>query len=174
MLAVNVTSVCFWWKKCATRISSVKWVCLWLLKILSAPIQLLLLLISSVPTVPQKSWFLRTETSGPEKYWNWTLVLKKCWYLIAKNQAYLYISVAVHHLGPYETNYAVKLITFATICHPFCCMGPVKHFWEHLSIKFIGRSLKWCKSRCWLFGISGREFSLWNFSGNPVYQQQYV
>ena len=40
--------------------------------------------LSRVSTVPEKSWIMQDEKSGPGKSWKWAQVLKKCWYLITK------------------------------------------------------------------------------------------
>ena len=110
-----------------------------------------------VLTGREKSWFLETEKLGPEKSWNWTLVLKmswksadiwsqRCWKF---SQASTYVGCGAL-VRPLWSKFCNSTVTFMCVIidnKPIACSFTGSCF----GIKFIGWGPKRCKSTCWLF-----------------------
>jgi len=91
---------------------------------------------NSVPTGPEK-W--KKEKSGHEKSWIWTLVLKKCWFLVTvvlKNQFSQHVSCNALMKQLCKYTYNCKCCNLCFLCAPL-----------HLGPKYCNYSYQICCSR---------------------------
>jgi len=104
-----------------------------------------ILLFTGFPRVLEssaKSWKMKKEKSGPERSWNWALVLKKCWYLITVVLSGAEKSVQ-HASCPMKQ---ILLLNFPFHVLMCVCFIPVCCHW--CSFRLVQLLLLWTKKYC--------------------------